>query len=308
MASPPRASRPAEAAWRVWAALLAVGVLWGSAFPLIRVNASALGPVGVTFARVALGALVLTLLVTAAGALRRGTTWRAIGTQLPALLLLAALNVAIPLTLVAAAIVGLNASVAAVLNATTPMATLVVAAVWLREPVRTRQMVGVLAGLAGVAVVVGGAPLDLNTSTLFAVGASLAAALSYAFGGVYTRRRFPDTSPTTLALGQQLCATVLLLPLAVITPPPGPVTAAVAAPLLVLGVGSMAVAYLLYFWILRTAGPVVASTVTLLVPLVGSAIGVGWLGEPLSLGLVAGLVIVLSSVALITHPGPRDFG
>jgi drug/metabolite transporter (DMT)-like permease len=289
----------------VRAALLAVGVLWGSAFPLVRITAPALGPVGVTFARITLGALVLAVVVTAAGAVRRGTPWRAIGTQLPAFLLLAALNAAIPLTLVATAIVGLNASMAAVLNATTPMATLAVAAVWLRQQLTAHQLAAGAAGLVGVAVLVGGAPLDLDASTLLAVAASLAAALCYALAGVYTRTRFTDTPPITLALGQQLCATVLLAPLALATPRPGPVTGAVTAALLVLGVGSMAAAYLLYFWVIRTAGPVAASAVTLLVPVVGSAIGVGWLGEPLSVGLVAGLVIVLASVALLTHAGKR---
>ena len=121
--------------WRAWVALLAVGTLCGSAFPLIRVTAPSLGPVGVTFARIVLGALMLVLFVTAGGAVRRRRTWRAIGSQLPALLLLAAFNAAIPLTLVATAIVGLNASLAAVLNATTPMVTLAVAAVWLHQPV-----------------------------------------------------------------------------------------------------------------------------------------------------------------------------
>lgn len=179
--------------WRVWSALLAVGLLWGSAFPLVRVTAPLLGPVGVTFARILLGALLLVLLVTAGGAVLRRRTWRAIGSRLPALLLLAALNATIPLTLVATAIVGLNASLAAVLNATTPMVTL-------------------------------------------AVAASLAAALCYALAGVYARTRFADVSPTTLALGQQLGAALLLLTLALAVPPPGPYTAAVAWALLVLGV------------------------------------------------------------------------
>lgn len=288
--------------WRLWTALLAVGTLWGSAFPLVRVTAPALGPVGVTFSRIAVGALVLALLVTAGSAVRRRSTWRAIGSQLPALLLLAALNAAIPLTLVATAIVGLNASLAAVLNAMTPTVTLAVAAVWLRQPVTARQMLGVAAGVVGVAVLVGGAPVEVDRTTVIAVAASLLAALCYALGGVYTRTRFADASPMTLALGQQLGATLLLLPVALAAPPPGPYAPALAWALLVLGVGSMAVAYLLYFWVIRTAGPLAASAVTLLIPLVGSAIGVGWLGEPLSPGLVAGLVIILTSVLALSVP------
>ncbi|WP_324277819.1 DMT family transporter [Blastococcus brunescens] len=275
----------------------------GQRLPLVRVTAPAPGPVGVTFARIALGALVLALMVTAScSGVRQRRTWRAIGSQLPAIFLLAALNAAIPLTLVATAIVGLNASLAAVLNATTPMVTLAVAAVWLREPVTARQLLGVAAGVVGVAVLVGGASLELDGTTTLAVAASLLAALCYALGGVYTRTRFADASPTTIALGQQLGATLLLLPVALAAPPPGPYTPALAGILVVLGVGSMALAYVLYFWVIRTAGPVAASAVTLLIPLVGSAIGVGWLGEPLSFSLVAGLVVILTSVLALSVP------
>lgn len=82
--------------WRIWAALLTVGTLWGSAFPLVRVTAPPLGAVGVTFARIALGALLLALFVTVSGAARRRRTWQAMSSQVPALLLLAAVNAAIP--------------------------------------------------------------------------------------------------------------------------------------------------------------------------------------------------------------------
>ncbi|MFV1360023.1 MAG: DMT family transporter [Mycolicibacterium fortuitum] len=285
-------------------ALLVLGTLWGSAFPLIKVAAPAFGPVGTTHIRLAVAAVVLALLA----AVRRDL-WRGVHQRFGAFALLAALNVAIPLTLVATAIVGLNASMAAILNATTPMFTILVAAAWLGQRVTWSRTLGVAAGVFGVAILLGGAPLPSGTGTTLAAAASLTAALSYALGGTYARRAFPDTAPMTLALGQQVAATLLLIPVTVgatwAAAPTGPVTAAAITSVAVLGLVATAGGYLLYFWIIRHAGPVAASTVTLLVPVAGTALGVSWLGEPLSPALLLGLLIISTGVVLLTFDKPR---
>ncbi|MBP2450284.1 DMT family transporter [Mycolicibacterium lutetiense] len=285
-------------------ALLVLGALWGSAFPLIKVAAPAFGPVGTTHIRLAVAAVVLALLA----AVRRGL-WRGVPQRFGAFALLAALNVAIPLTLVATAIVGLNASMAAILNATTPMFTILVAAAWLGQRVTWSRTLGVAAGVFGVVILLSGAPLPSGTGTTLAAAASLAAALSYALGGTYARRAFPDTAPMTLALGQQVAATLLLIPVTVgatwAAAPTGPVTAAAITAVAVLGLGATAGGYLLYFWIIRHAGPVAASTVTLLVPVAGAGLGVSWLGEPLTPALLLGLLIISTGVVLLTFDKPR---
>lgn len=275
-------------------ALLLVGLLWGSSFPLIAVAAPAFGAVGTTHGRFIIAALALALMTASSRA-----TWRAVGRRFPAFLLLAALNVAAPLTLVATAIVGLNSSMASILNATTPMFTVFVAAFWLRQKVTRRKMLGVLIGISGVAVLVGGAPLQLDGRALLAIVASLTAALLYALGGVYTRTSFQGTPPLTLALGQQLAAATLLVPLSAMAPPVGPITGGPLVAVLVLGLGATAAGYLVYFWVIRQAGPVTASTVALLVPISASAIGVLWLHEPVTIGLVGDLFIILAGVGLL---------
>ncbi|MFN6543708.1 DMT family transporter [Mycolicibacterium nivoides] len=285
-------------------ALLLLGTLWGSAFPLIKVAAPAFGPVGTTHIRLAVAAVALALIA----AVRRDL-WRGGRQRFGAFALLAALNVAIPLTLVATAIVGLNASMAAILNATTPAFTILVAAAWLGQRITWSRTLGVAAGVFGVVVLLGGAPLPPDTGTALAAAASLTAALSYALGGTYARRAFPDTAPMTLALGQQVAATLLLIPVTVgatwAAAPPGPVTAAAITAVAVLGLGATAGGYLLYFWIIRHAGPVAASTVTLLVPVAGVGLGVGWLGEPLTPALLLGLLIISTGVVLLTFDKPR---
>lgn len=275
-------------------ALLLVGLLWGSSFPLIAIAAPAFGAVGTTLGRFVVAATVLALIVGSSRA-----TWRVVGQRFPAFLLLSALNVAGPLTLVATAIVGLNSSMASILNATTPMFTVFVAAFWLRQKITRRKLLGVIIGVFGVAVLVGGAPLEIDGRALLAVGASLAAALLYALGGVYTRKAFQGTPPVALALGQQLAAVALLMPAMAVVPPPGSIEAGPLIAVVVLGLGATAGGYLVYFWIIREAGPVAASAVTLLVPVSASAIGVLWLHEPATFGLIVGLVIILAGVGLL---------
>ncbi|MBC2959397.1 DMT family transporter [Nocardioides deserti] len=290
--------------WKVLGALLLLGSLWGGSFPLIKTAAPALGPVGVTHARLAVGAMVLTLLT-----LTSRRMWQIVGRRFAAFLVLAALNVAGPLTLVAVAIVGLNASMAAILNATTPLFTVVVAAIWLGHRISWRHALGVALGVAGVVVLLGGAPVGLDGRGLMSTAASLAAAVLYALGGVYARRAFPEEAPLTVALGQLVAATVMMIPVTIVTiglsRPSAPVTRETVLAVLIVGVGATAGGYLLYFWIIRTAGPFAASTVTFLVPLAGAGLGVLWLSEPVTSGLVLGLIIILLGVGLPTQSSKR---
>lgn len=290
--------------FRLIGALLLLGGLWGSSFPLVKIAAPALGPVGVTHVRLAIGAVVLGLLaVTNHGA------WRLIRRRFGAFLVLAALNVAGPLTLVAVAIVGLNASMAAILNATTPMFTVAVMAIWFGRRITWRHVAGVAVGILGVAALFGGAPIALDGRGLGSAAASVAAAVLYALGGVYARQGFPDDPPLSVALGQQIAATVLMVPASiaalVLSPPTAPITTDVVLAVLVVGAGATAGGYLLHFWIIRAAGPLAASTVTFIVPLAGTTLGVVWLGEPMSGGLVLGLVAILAGVGFLTGQGPR---
>ena len=172
-----------------------------------------------------------------------------------------------------------------------------------------RHTLGVAVGVLGVVVLLGGAPVSLGGRGLLSVAASLAAAVLYALGGVYARRAFPEDPPLTVALGQQVAATLLMVPATIATlvlsPPSAPVTQATVMAVIALGVGATAGGYLLYFWIIRTAGPLAASTVTFIVPLAGAGLSVLWLDEPVTTGLVFGLVAILMGVGLPAQPSPR---
>lgn len=276
------------------AALILLGAIWGSSFLFIRIAVPALGPFGLIEVRVALAATALTLYAVA---LRRTPKLRYRWRQF---LVLGTFNAAIPFSSIAAAEIHLTASLAAILNSTTVLFTALVAAAWIGEALTTRKVVGIVVGIVGVAVLVGWDPIHLNTITLLSVGASLVASLSYATGGVYVKRAFTDVPPLTMSIGQQAAAAVVLLPLAALTVPEKAPSPAVAVSAVALALMCTAIAYLIYFRLITNVGPTRTLTVTFLSPAFGVLFGVLILDEPFGLGTLAGLGIILVSVALVT--------
>lgn len=220
-------------------------------------------------------------------------------------LILGALSAAVPFALIAVAELRVTASLAAILNATTPLFALLFGAARGHETLTGRRLTGVLLGVVGVAVLVGLGPLELDGSLIAAVGASLLAAVLYALGGIYARTRFPTTVPITVATGQQLGAAALLLLPTLALPPREAPTASVGAAVLALALASTALGFPLFYRLLARVGPAGALSVTFLVPVFGLTWGALFLAEPLTPTTGAGLLIVLASVALVTDAPPR---
>jgi drug/metabolite transporter (DMT)-like permease len=278
-------------------ALLLLSALWGASFIYIRVAVPALGPFVLVELRVGLAAVVLALCAALLGRLPKlRRRWRQFA-------LLGAVNVAIPFSLISAAEINLTASLAAILNSTTVMFTAVVAAVWMGDALTARKLVGVALGIVGVTVLVGWDPITMNWTVALSVGAMLAASLAYALGSVYATRTFADSPPLAIASGQLTAAAMLMLPLAAVSAPEQSPSTIVVLSVLGLALPSTAVAYMLYFRLIANVGPTSTSTVTLLVPLFGLLFGVVLLDEPVGVGTLAGLVLILSSVILITGLG-----
>ncbi len=276
------------------AALVTLGALWGASFLFIRVAVPALGPFVLVGLRVGLAALVLALF---AAATRRPLKLRGLWGPL---LFLGFANTAVPFALISASEVHLTASLAAILNSTTVLFTALVAAVWLGDTLTYRKMLGVVFGVFGVAVLVGWDPLPLSPAVLLSVAAVLGASFCYGVGGVFTKRTFAGVPPLTLAVGQQTAAAGVMIPVGFADLPGQTPSLAVALCVLGLAVLSTAVAYLLFFYLINSAGPTATSTVTLLVPVFGLVFGVLFLNEPVGVGTIAGLAVILSSVVLIT--------
>jgi drug/metabolite transporter (DMT)-like permease len=181
-----------------WALLVGLSVLWGGSFLFVGVAVAELPPLSIVVARVALGAAALLVALRFMGVAlpRERRVW-------VAFLGMGVLNNAIPFTLIAWGQSHIASGVASILNATTPLFTVVVAH-WLTadERMSARKLAGVAIGFGGVAVMIGGAALRTLGVDVLAQLAVLAAAISYAFAGVYGRRfKGMGVAPAATAAG-----------------------------------------------------------------------------------------------------------
>lgn len=278
--------------------LLVLAALWGASFLFIKLAAPSIGPFALAFSRVLLAGLALLAFARVVGEQAQFRfRWKIF-------LTLGALNAALPFALVAFAAPRLGASLAAMLNAVTPLLTALVAFAWLREGLSAARLAGLALGIAGVGLVVGGSIAVSGAGWWLAVGASLLASLAYAVAGVYAKRA-PATPPLGLALGQQWGAALVLLPFAVLDAPRTVPSFSVVWAVLALALPCTAVAYVLFFQLVARTGPVGALSVTLLVPVFGVLWGVLFLGEMIGPVQVLGLVVVLASVALTNRTSGR---
>ncbi len=279
-------------------ALLILAALWGGSFLYMRIASPALGPAVVANLRVLFAAAGLLAYPAATHRMPLGNLrqyWKEY-------LIIGALNAALPYTLIGMATLHLTASLASILNATTPLFSAVVSAIVLRERLTWPRVAGLALGLGGVGVLAGWSPIPLSAAVALAALASLGASLSYAVATVYCKVRMGDMPPLALAIGQQLGATVVMLPFTVpvaLRTPMHPTPIVIAA-MLALAFLSTSIAYLIYFRLLADVGPTRTLSVTFMVPLFGTVWSVLLLHEPLSVGMLAGMALILSSVFLVT--------
>lgn len=280
------------------AMLLGLAALWGASFLFMRVAVPEFGPIALADGRVALAGAALLAYALAIGArpaLR--ARWRDY-------LLLGTINAALPFSLLAAAELEIEASLAAVLNAMAPMCGAIVGAIWLRTRITHGAKLGLVLGVAGVALVVGLSPFTIDLPFVLAVLACLAAAFAYGVGANIVRVRFTGEPPLAMAIGQQLAAAVVLLPLLPVVPVRSAPGAVDVVCLLALALGSTGIAYLLYFRLLAELGATGGMTVIFVVPVFGVLWGALFLDEAIHLATILGGAVILLSVWLITRaPG-----
>jgi drug/metabolite transporter (DMT)-like permease len=283
----------AERGWLPAFALLAC--IWGASFLFIKVAVDAFEPVQVAFGRNAVGALTLLGLLVA----RRERLPRDRRVWLHVMAVAVFFN-SVPFVLFAFGETKVTSVVAGIWNATTPLNTLVVALALLPDERPTRERVsGLIVGFAGVLIVLG--PWTGLGGLLIGNIACFGAAVCYGFGYPYTRRFLAGRSDSAISLSaaQVSCGALQLLPFVVFTSDaPDSVPLDSAASLLALGAGATGIAYVVNYFVIRRAGATTASSVTYLVPLVSTALGVAVLGERLSWNQPVGAAVVLLGVAL----------
>ena len=270
--------------------LLALGAIWGASFLFVRIVAPVLGPIATADSRMLIAGIALALWFRFTGF---DPQWRRWASRYAAA---GMINTGLPFILYAFAALYLTAGEMAVLNATAPMWGAVMSAAFLGERLSSRRMLGLALGVAGVALI---ARPTAEGTTLLAAAAGLAAAACYGFIGVYLRRWAPGAPAKGLAVGTQVGAGLIVLPLVAVFPPAQAPSIPIAASVLALGLVCGAVAYVLYFRLIADLGATGALTVTYLIPLFAMLWGALFLAEPVTVPMAGGAALVILGTLLV---------
>ena len=276
------------------AELFSLAAIWGASFLFMRVGTPEFGPVPLIALRVGIAALVLLPVLRSAAARAQ------VRSKLWPLLVVGVTNSALPFSLFAYSTLYVNAGFDAVLNATVPLWTGLIAFVWLKTPMSRPQVIGMLVGMAGVVVLVWDKIGEGQPGVWLATGAVLLATLSYGFAINYSKTRLVGVPPFVVACGSQLAATMVLLPLAVLYWPAAPVSSIAWYSVLALGVLCTGVAYAIFYRLLDRVGSAYAASVTFLIPIFGVVWGAIFLKEQVTAGMVLGCLVILLGTALAT--------
>jgi drug/metabolite transporter (DMT)-like permease len=282
-----------------WLLLITLSILWGGSFFFVGIAVHALPRFTIVALRVGLAAIALNAIVLAMRLKmpRNRLLWSAFfGMGL--------LNNMIPFSLIVWGQTHIASGLASILNATTPLFTVIVAHFLTNDEKMTGgRLAGVVVGFAGVVLMIGPeALMGLGTNTLAQL-AVLGAAISYAFAGVFGRRfRNMGIAPLVTASGQITASTVVLIPLAIVVERPWtlPMPAfEVWCAIIGLALLSTALAYILYFRVLATAGASNVLLVTFLIPISAILLGSTILGEKLDLKHFVGMGLIGLGLAAI---------
>ena len=285
-----------------FALLALLATLWGASYTFIKLGVATIPPITLIAARtlIAGGLLLIVMRWRGVSLPRDAATWRRFLFQ-------ACLNSVIPFTLIAWAERSLDAGLATILNSTAPVFTfLLTFAITRHEPVTGRKLFGVLAGLAGICLIVGVQALDGLGEQLVAQLAIVAATICYAGAAIFSRG-FKDLDPMAPAAGSLVCGAAILVPISLVVDRPWTLTpsASSVGALLGLAVFSTALAFVIYFRLIQTLGSVGTTSQAYLRVPIGVAIGALFLGETLTSTAWIGLGCVVIGVAAMTIPARK---
>lgn len=279
---------------------LALSIIWGSAFMLVKVALEEVPPLTLVAGR--LGGAALFLLLVLAITRRR---FPPLGKAWFPLVVLGLGNNVYPFTMLTWGQQHIDSSLAAILVASMALWTALIAHFWIRERLTVDRSLGLLVGFCGVFVLIGGNLRDVTDSSTLGQLAIVAGVLGYAFGTVYVRGFLRDEEPTVMAGGQMLVGALFLTPIAltVDTPFDLDISTKVAFAWGTLGVVSSAIAYLIYFRLLRDVTATQASMVGYLIPVTAVFLGAFVLDERLGVNSFIGLGLIVFGVWVVNGGG-----
>jgi drug/metabolite transporter (DMT)-like permease len=279
-----------------WLLFIALCVIWGIPYLLIRVAVRELPPPSLVFLRTAPAALLLAPLALHRGELRPLVAhWRWV-------VAFSAAELAVPWLLLSHAEERLSSSLAGLLVATVPLIGAVLyRAVGAGEHFDARRLIGLFIGFVGVAALVG---MDTSGTDPLAVGQVLVVSLGYAIGALIISKRLADL-PTLGVVTASLALTAVGFAPAGLLAMPASMSAQTLGAVVTLALVCTALAFLLFFALVREVGPSRSTVVAYVNPLVAVLLGVALLGEPFTLGMAVGMPLILVGSVLGTAPAPK---
>jgi drug/metabolite transporter (DMT)-like permease len=274
---------------RAWLLMALLAGLWGASYLFIKVALDdGVPPIFIVWARIALGALVLVPIAARAGALREMR-----GLAGP-ILFMAVVQVVVPFVLITYGERKIASSLTGILVSSAPIFTALIAARY-DEDERPHGIAtaGVVMGIVGVVLLFG---VDLSGDAAALAGGLmvLLASVGYAVGSLYLKHRLQGVAPVGIAASTMVAGTLVLLPVVVFALPQHASSLEAVGSLLALGAGGTGIAFFIYFTLISEIGPGRASLVAYIAPGFAVLYGVALLSEPLTLGAVLGLALILA--------------
>ena len=272
--------------------MVVLAALWGGSYLFMRYSVPHVGAEWVVEGRTLAGGLVLAaFIVLTRREFALARHWRGYA-------VIGVIGVAIPFWLIGTAVKTIDASTAAILNATSPIFSAIVASVWIKDRLTVEKVAGIALSIGGIAVLVGWTPRPMSGAELLACSFSLLACACYGWVSVFTKVHLREAPSSAISAVSCLIAAAALAPFTPWTAIGAPVPALAWVSVLALGFFSTGVAFILYYRLINDLGPVRALMVTLLIPVFGIFWGVLLLGEPITPGRIVGCAIVLAGCAM----------
>jgi drug/metabolite transporter (DMT)-like permease len=280
--------------WRAWATFATLCAIWGVPYFFIKLALHDLSPVCVAWGRITLAAIVLVPI-----AWRRGALQRAFAHKI-AVSTFAVAELVVPFSLIAMGEQWLSSSLTGILIATVPLSVVVIAPLFgVKERIGALRIAGLAIGFCGVIAIVG---LDTGHGPMLWAGVAciMVSVAGYAIGPLVVERYLSDVDELGAVAASLVVASIVLLPLAVLSAPSQMPSALSLTAVAVLGVVCTALALFLYFFLINEAGAARASVVAYINPAVAAVIGVVVLHEPFGIGTGVGLAMILFGSWLAT--------
>ncbi len=271
---------------------ICIAALWGGSFLFMRIAVAEFGPVTMIAVRVLIASLVLLPLLFTVG---RSSEIRK---NLKPIGVLGLINYALPFCLLAYTTQHVTAGFASIINSTAPLFTALVGWLWMNETLLPQQIAGLLLGFGGVAILGWGNISFKPGGGGLAVVSGLLATFLYGTATHYTKRRLEGIGPLSLTAGSLTAASLFLIIPGILAAPPAMPSAKSWGAVALLGLASTALAFMLFFRLLKRWGTTRTIAVGFLIPVFGMLWGKIFLGEPITLQMVLGATVIILGTSL----------